>query len=344
MAYTIRLQDPQLTFVAEPGERVLEAALRQGVGLPYGCTQGKCGQCLARLLEGEVGFADDTDVVVGGGDAPPPEVLLCQALPRSDLLLDVSGVELAPPEILRELRCKVERLERLAHDVMRVWLRLPEVPRLHYHAGQYLDILRPGGERRSFSIANAPGSESRLELHIRRVPGGGFSHHVFEEMKVGELLKIDAPLGSFYLRAESERPMVMVGGGTGFAPLKGLVEEAIQLGNGRPLHLYWGVRARRDLYLADLPERWMEEHPWFRFTPVLSEPSADDAWQGRTGWVHEAVVEDYADLSGVDLYVCGPPVMIEAAREAFLARGLPEERLFSDAFEYNSQQARRKAG
>jgi CDP-4-dehydro-6-deoxyglucose reductase len=269
-------------------------------------------------------------------------VLLCQARPQGDLELEVREVEGVAGLVIKTLPARIERIERLAHDVMGLWLKLPKVERLQFLAGQYLDILLSDGRRRSFSLANpphgAPPADALLELHVRLVPGGAFTTEVFERMQPKALLRVQGPLGSFFLREDSTRPVLMIAGGTGFAPLKGMIEHAIAVGSfegsGRTVHLYWGVRAERDLYLADLPARWAREHAWFGWTPVLSEPDA--GWRGRRGWVHDALLEDHATLAGHDVYMAGPPPMCRAARAAFAHAGLPDAQLYYDSFEFSS--------
>ncbi len=220
---------------------------------------------------------------------------------------------------------------------MRLYLKLPNTERLQFLAGQYVDVLLADGRRRGFSLANPPHADDLLELHIRQVPGGFFTGFVFERMKDKALLRFQGPLGTFFLREDSPRPVILIGGGTGFAPLKGMLEHAFHSGWNRPLHLYWGARAKVDLYLDELPRRWIKEHPEFRYTPVLSEPRPEDDWQERTGWVHEAVAADYPDLSGHDVYMSGPPPMIEAARRVFAEQGLPSGQVFYDAFEFSAR-------
>ncbi len=319
-------------FTVEPGETLLGAALRQGIGLPYGCRDGKCGSCAARLIEGRVAYPSSKTAGLEG--QPDDTCLTCQAVPACDLILSVREVSSAALIEVMTLPCRVSRKERLSHDVMRLFLKLPEHQRLQFLAGQYLDFILRDGRRRAFSIANAPHDDNEIELHVRHVPGGEFTAFVFDSMPEKSILRIQGPLGTFVLREDSDRPILMMGGGTGFAPLKGMIEHAIHIGIARPITLYWGVRARRDLYLADLPEVWARRLPGFRFVPVLSE--ADPDWSGRTGYVHTAIVEDHPDLSGFDVYMSGPPVMVEAGRFAFEACGLARERMFSDAFEYAS--------
>jgi CDP-4-dehydro-6-deoxyglucose reductase len=219
---------------------------------------------------------------------------------------------------------------------MRLRLKLPDSERMQFLAGQYIEILLKDGRRRAFSIANAPHDDAYIELHIRLVPGGEFTHQVFEALKPKAMLRIEGPLGSHFLREDSSRPVILMGGGTGFAPLKGMLEHAFHSGIERPLHLFWGVRARRDLYMQALIQAWLTQYPNFHYTPVLSEPAADDQWDGETGLVMDSVARAYPDLSGHDVYMSGPPAMCDAARERFLTLGLPLEQMFSDAFDFGA--------
>jgi CDP-4-dehydro-6-deoxyglucose reductase len=330
MSFKITTEPGGHTFVTKPGETLLQAALRQGVGLPYGCRNGQCGSCMARLVEGRIGYpSGKTDALEGQAE---DACLTCQAVAESDVTLHVAEVQTAAEVEIRTLPCRVARKEQLNHDVMRLRLKLPESQRLQFFAGQYLDFILRDGRRRAFSIANAPHDDEHIELHLRRVPGGEFTDYVFDHMPEKSILRIQAPLGTFFLREDSRRPILLMGGGTGFAPLKGMIEHAFHVGIDRPLWLYWGARSRRDLYLAELPERWAREHANFHYTPVLSEPDPD--WEGRRGFVHEAVIRDHPDMSGFDVYMSGPPAMVQSGRKAFEAAGLSMEHMFSDAFEY----------
>ncbi len=330
MNFRIRTEPADQRFDAAPGETILAAALRQGVGLPYGCRNGTCGACAARLITGQVDYPSDTTSGLEG--KPPGTCLTCQAVPSADLVLGVAPFRGVAQIEVRTLPCRVIRKEHLSPDVVRLCLKLPEQQRLQFFAGQYLDFILRDGRKRAFSIANAPHDDAAIELHVRHVPQGQFTDYVFNDLQEKTILRIQGPLGTFYLREDSDRPLILVGGGTGFAPLKAMIEHAFYVGIERPMQLYWGVRARRDLYLPDLPLAWARAHPHFTYTPVLSEPDPD--WQGRTGFVHEAVAADHPDLSGVDCYLSGPPPMVEAGRRACEARGLPRDHLFSDAFEY----------
>ena len=330
MSFKIHVEPSGHEFSTQTDETVLDAALRQSIGLPYGCRSGNCGNCIGKLVSGSVAYPSRQTAALEGREAD--DCLLCQAVPTSDLTIRVREL-LSPQDIeARMLPCRVVRIDHLAHDVVRLYLKLPEAQRLQFLAGQYLDFVLADGRRRAFSIANAPHDDELIELHIRHVDGGTFTDYVFTKMKEKSILRIQAPLGSFFLREDSDRPIILMGGGTGFAPLKGMIEHAFHVGIERPMHLYWGVRSLRDLYLKGLPETWAKEHSNFHYTPVLSDP--DPGWPGRKGWVHDAVVADHPDLSGYDVYMSGPPVMIEAAMAAFAVCGLDLEHAYSDAFEY----------
>ncbi|MCG5527265.1 MULTISPECIES: CDP-6-deoxy-delta-3,4-glucoseen reductase [Halorhodospira] len=335
MTYTVRFSDGT-EIGAEPDEAVLDAALRQGVSLPYGCRNGVCGTCRAPVRAGEIRYPPGQPKALDDAERAAGLALLCQARPASDLAVDLEplGDAAAPPRILP---ARVARIEHLAPSVCRLFLRLPEDKRLPFRPGQYIDVLLADGERRAFSLASSPLEDDHLELHIRHIPGGRFTDHVFQRMREGELLRIEGPLGQLYLRDDGDRPALLVGGGTGFGPLKGILEHALARGDRRRFHLYWGTRERAGLYLDDLARRWAETYPGVDYTPVLSEPGAEDAWDGRVGWVHEAVVHDHPDLSGFDVYMSGPPPMTEAARAAFLEHGLNPERLFYDAFHFSHE-------
>ncbi|HYN79205.1 MAG TPA: CDP-6-deoxy-delta-3,4-glucoseen reductase, partial [Lamprocystis sp. (in: g-proteobacteria)] len=330
MSFQIRTTPADHQFNCEPGETILSAALRGQVGLPYGCRNGTCGSCAALLVSGQVAYPSGQPEGLAG--KPTGTCLTCQAMPMGNLVLGVAEVKTIALIEVRNLPCRVLRKELLSHDVMRLLLKLPEQQRLQFFAGQYLEFILRDGRRRAFSIANPPHDDAAIELHVRRVPNGEFTRYIFDEMQEKTILRLHGPLGTFTLREDSDRPLLLVGGGTGFAPLKAMIEHAFHVEIERPIHLYWGVRARRDLYLPDLPLAWARAHPNFSYTPVLSEPDPD--WAGRTGFVHQAVAADHPDLSGFDGYLSGPPPMVEAGRIAFTANGLPGGHLYSDAFEF----------
>ena len=314
MPYRVTLLPSSHEFSVAEHESVLDAALRERCSvLPYGCRNGTCGSCMATIQSGELVYPDGRPPGLSEREQAEGKALLCQARPRSDLVIVAREVKTGGDLIVKTLPCRVEQRELLAPDVMRLFLKLPNTERLQFLAGQYVDILLTDGRRRSVSLANPPHADELLELHIRHAPGGFFTDYVFNRMKDKALLRFQGPLGTFVLREDSLRPILLIGGGSGFAPLKGMLEHAFYIGLDRPLHLYWGARAKVDLYLDELPRRWVEEHLNFRYTPVLSEPRPEDQGLDRTGWVHEAVAADYPDLSGYDVYMSGPPPMIAAA-------------------------------
>ncbi len=334
MTCTVCLQPSGRRFGVEKDESVLDAALREGVALPYGCRNGTCGSCRGRIVDGEVEYPDPWPRALSAKEANDRWCLLCQAAPRTDLTLRIEEIAAAADIPVRTLPCRVVSKEQAAHDVVVLQLKLPEGERLQYLPGQYIDIVLRDGRRRSFSLASSPQTSDLLSLHIRQVPGGEFSSYVFNHLRERALLRIRGPLGGFFLREESTRPVILLAGGTGFAPIKSIVEAALRRGSAREMHLYWGVRARRDLYMHALATGWTAAHPGLNYVPVLSEPAGADQWSGRTGFVHQAVLDDFEDLSAFDVYSSGPPVMVDAAWESFEARGLAPEHHYSDAFEF----------
>jgi CDP-4-dehydro-6-deoxyglucose reductase len=334
MPYTVTIHSSGHRFTVEDTESVLDAALRQGIILPYGCRNGACGSCMGTLAAGTVNYPDGTPPALNDSDIAAQKALFCQARPTSDLEITVREVDAARDIEIKTLPCRVERLEHLAHDVIRIYLKLPATERMQFLAGQYIDVLIKDHEPRAFSIANAPHDDEFIELHIRYVDGGLFTDQVFHSMKEKAIWRIRGPLGTFFLREESGRPAILIGGGTGFAPIKGILEHAFETGIDKPMHLFWGVRAMRDLYLDALPQQWLRDHPNFSYTPVLSEPMAEDDWSGATGFVTDAAVQQYPDMSGYDVYMSGPPPMVQAGHALFMQHGLDESRFFSDAFEY----------
>ena len=335
MSYEIHLQPGEHRFSAEPDETLLEAALAAGLLLPHSCRDGACGACKGKILSGEVDYGNVTEGALSAAEREAGYALFCCARARTDLSLEARTVTRAGDIPLRKLPCRVQKLQRLAPDVMLLDLKLPASEAFQFRAGQYIDILLADGRRRSFSIANAPHDGGHIELHVRRIDGGRFTAQVFETMKEKDILRFEGPLGTFWLREESVRPVVLVAGGTGFAPIKSIVEHAMHTGTARPITLYWGARDRAGLYLDELARSWEAALPGFRYVPVLSDELPADAWSGRRGLVHRAVLDDHADLSGVDVYACGAPAMIDAARRDFTTtRGLPEARFFADAFTF----------
>jgi len=331
MSRQITIRPSGHVFQAQDSETVLEAALREGYMLPYGCRNGACGSCKGKVVEGTVDHGKSLDSVLSAAERALGSALFCQARPQSDLVIECREIGAVRDIPVKTLPCRVQTLERVAPDVMRLRLRLPAAERLQFLAGQYIDILLKDGTRRSLSMANPPHDDGLLELHLRNY-GGPFSEHVFTRMKEKDILRFEGPLGTFYLREDSDKPVVLLAGGTGFAPIKAIIEHAIHHKIKRPMTLYRGARQSADLYLNELPESWQREHG-ITYVPVLSDAPADDAWTGRRGLVHQAVVEDLPDLSGHEVYACGAPAMIEAAHRDFCTRcGLPESAFYADAF------------
>jgi len=328
----VRLEPSGHTFSVAEGETVLEAALRQGIGLPYGCRNGACGACKGMLRAGELAYGDYQERALHPQEMAAGKALTCCTRPLTDIVFEVRELAGAKDLAIRTMPARVEKVEKPADDVAILYLKLPAGERLQFLAGQYVDILLKDGKRRSFSMANAPHDDQFLQLHVRKSPGGAFSRLVFEEMKERAILRFEGPLGTFYLREDGGKPILFVAGGTGFAPIKAIIEHAFEIGIAGPMVLYWGARSRKDLYMPDLPVAWQEAHPDFTYIPVLSDPLPGDAWQGRTGLVHQAVLDDFPDLSGYQVYACGAPAMTDVARATFVERGLPGDEFYCDAF------------
>lgn len=334
MSYQVTLQPSGHTFSADPEQTLLAAADAAGFTLPYGCRNGACSVCKVLVLEGQVDHGESQEWGLPAAQRAEGKALLCCAKARSDLVLETKEVTVKRDIPVKTLPCRVHRMEKLAPDIIALWLKLPANERLQFIAGQYIEFILKDGGRRAFSLANAPHDDETLEVHIRLVPGGQFTGHVFDGMKEKDILRFEGPLGTFYLREESTKPMILLAGGTGFAPIKSLVEHIIHSKIERPVHIYWGAKDKAGLYLPDLPQQWAAEHAQITFVPVLSDATAADQWSGRTGLVHKAVLEDFADLSGFQVYACGAPVMIDAAQKDFAAAGLPEEEFFADSFTF----------
>ena len=335
MPFEITIKPSEHRFACDDGETVLAAAMRADLMIPYGCRNGACGTCKGKILEGEVDYGMHQSGALTEQDKAKGLALFCVAKPRSPLAIEVREVRRAGDIQIRKLPCRVEKIDKVADDVAIISLKLPANERLQYLAGQYIDLLLKDGRRRSFSLATPPEDDALLQLHVRHVPGGYFSAQLFNEFKGREILRFEGPYGMFYLREDSDKPIIFVAGSTGFAPIKALIEHAFHHSVSRPMVLYWGVRALRDLYLPELPGEWQKQHKNFTFIPVLSDPLPEDQWPGRTGFVHQAVMADFPDLSGYQVYACGGPAMIEAARSEFTeSRGLPADQFFADSFTY----------
>ena len=336
MSFNITLQPSGHEFSAKEGESVLDAGLNHGLSLPYGCRNGACGACAGQIVSGEVDYEDRNTSCLSAEDKAAGKVLCCQARPKGDVVINVREISSTAEIKPKIMPARVNSVEKLSHDVMKLELKLPESQRMQFLAGQYIEILLKGGKRRAFSIANAPHQDDVIVLHIRHVPGGLFSGHVFEEMKEKALLRVEGPFGGFYLQEESDRPIIMIGGGTGYAPINGMLEHAHSLEMKNQFHLFCGVRAKRDIYMQEQASSLTDRMKNLTFVPVLSDAEAADDWSGETGFVHEAVLKQFSDLSAFDIYMSGPPPMINAAKAAFIKQGAIEDQMYSDAFEYSA--------
>ncbi|MFZ2163097.1 MAG: CDP-6-deoxy-delta-3,4-glucoseen reductase [Sideroxyarcus sp.] len=329
MSFKTTIHPSNHTFPVDTGETILEAALAHGITLPYSCRDGACGVCKGKVLQGSVDHGKAQPFALSEEEKAAGKALFCCARPLSDLVVESHEVTSAREIIVKTLPCRVEKMTRLTNDVMALYLKLPANERLQFLAGQYIDILQKEGKPRSFSLANAPHDDALLELHVRNIAGGTFTSHVFNGMKERDILRIKGPLGNFFLHEDSPKPVIFVASGTGFAPIKAIIEHAQHIGFKREMHFYWGVRLQSDFYMLDKVKEW--EAQGIKFTPVVS----DEPWNGRVGFVHQAVLDDFKDLSGYEVYACGAPVVVEAAHREFTAqRGLQNESFHSDVFTF----------
>ena len=332
--YKVRIE-PHGRYIAVSAERsVLEGALAAGLNLPHSCKSGHCASCRARLRSGQIDYPQGIPAGLTAPEIESGHILLCQARARSDLVVEARFVASVADVEIKTLPCRIARLQPLAPDVMQVFLRLPAVETLRFHPGQYLDILLEGGRRRSFSIASPPHDSDLLELHVRRVVGGEFTERLFHVSAVGSLLRLEGPIGQFVYQEDPQRPLLMIAGGTGFAPLKSMLRHILEGGSERPIHLYWGARQAWDVYEEGVVLGWVRKCPQLKFTAVLSEAEQAQASHHRLGWVHEIVLADHPSLAPFDVYAAGPPALIEAIRTTFPRQGVQEGHLFFDSFDY----------
>jgi CDP-4-dehydro-6-deoxyglucose reductase len=333
MTHRITLQPSGNSFDTRDGESILEAALRQGLILAYGCKSGACGSCKAKLIDGEIDQGAHQATALSTTEFAAGMRLLCCARATGDCIIAARVVQSGADIRIRTLPCRVEHIDRPAADVAVLRLKLPANDEFEFLAGQYIDMLLKDGRRRSFSLANPPHQRGLIELHVRAMPGGAFSQLVWNSLKPRDILRFEGPFGVFFLRQDSPKHVILLASGTGFAPIKAIVQHAFEEAPRRQMVLYWGGRRRSDLYALDLAETWAREHDNFRFVPVLSEPDPADDWLGRTGLVHEAVLDDFVDLESYQVYACGNPLMIEAAQRDFTRlRSLPTDEFYCDKF------------
>lgn len=339
-AFHITIEPSGREFTVSAGETILAAGIAQGINLPYGCKDGACGSCKCKKVSGSVTHGAHQSKALSDAEEAQGFVLTCSARPTSDVVLESRQVTLAGAFAIKKMPTRIKLMEKKSPDVMRLLLQMPANEVFAYHAGQYIEFLLQGGLRRSYSMASAPHLiDQGLELHIRHMPGGTFTDQVFGRMKERDILRIEGPYGSFYLREDSDKPIVLLASGTGFAPVKAIIERLQFKGITRPATLYWGGRRPLDLYMSDWLQAKLTELPNLRYVPVVSDAQPEDHWQGRTGFVHRAVLQDLPDLSGHQVYACGAPIVVDSARADYLAAGLPEDEFYADAFTSEADKA-----
>jgi CDP-4-dehydro-6-deoxyglucose reductase len=338
----ISIANSSRSFEAAADQPLLEAASDAALNLPHRCKGGNCGACKARLVRGEIHYPNGPPLGLSVAEIAAGLILLCQARARTDLCIETFEMRAADSVTTKRLPCRIERAVPLSHDVMGLFLRLPIAEEFTFQAGQYIDILLPGGRRRSFSIASPPHDARPLELHVRRVAGGEFTDRLFHEDMRLSLLTIEGPLGNFAYRprAANAAPLLLIGGGTGIAPLFSILRHLIENGVQRDMQLYWGVRSECDLYAHATLEQLSRRAASLAYVPVLSE--ATPGWRGAKGWVHEAAFKGIQDLEAIEVYAAGPPAMIAAIQREYDSRGSAKTRLYFDSFDYASDTLERQ--
>jgi CDP-4-dehydro-6-deoxyglucose reductase len=343
MAFQIVVQPSGRSFTVEGDETLLSAGIRQGLNMPYGCKDGACGSCKCKKISGEVQLGNYQTKALSDKERAQGLVLTCCATALSDVVLESKQVTSADAFPMKKMPVRIASMEKVSSDVMRIFLQLPATELMQYHAGQYVEFLLRDGSRRAYSMANAPhtlaADAPKVELHIRHMPGGKFTDHVFGAMKEKDIQRVEGPQGSFYLREESATPIVLLASGTGFAPIKALIEHMQHKGITRPTRLYWGGRRPSDLYLNDWVLAQLPLMPHLQYIPVVSDALPEDAWSGRTGFVHMAVLQDTPSLAAYQVYACGAPIVVDSAKRDYVASGLLEDDFFADSFTSEADKA-----
>jgi CDP-4-dehydro-6-deoxyglucose reductase len=319
MTYTITLSPSGHQFSCEDDQELLKAGLEAGFLIPFSCRSGMCLTCRGKVLHGEVDHGDSHVKYLSLEDRANGLLLLCSARPRSDLHLQIEETDPNHGNLAKKLPARVIDIKTPAADIKILTLGLPANEPMHFRAGQFIDILVEGGNRRSYSIASVPKAAGvrQIELHIRHLPGGLFTDFVFDRLKLRDILQIEMPLGNCFLREDSKKPMIALASGTGFAPIKSMLQYCVDRHLQRSIHLYWGCRQLADLYELEWVKAFVREHSQIDFIPVLSDALDSDHWSGRTGLVHQFVMQDHPNLLGYEVYACGSPLMVESAREDF---------------------------
>ena len=341
-SFQITIEPSQRTFTVSEGETLLAGGIRAGINLPYGCKDGACGSCKCQKVSGTVTHGPHQLKALSEEEEANGMVLTCCATASSDVVLASRQVTAEGAYPIKKMPTRISLMEKKSDDVIRLLLQLPANEPFPFHAGQYIEFLLKDGVRRSYSMANAPHTlvaGSGMELHIRHMPGGLFTDQVFGSMKERDIMRIEGPYGSFYLREDSAKPIILLASGTGFAPVKAMLEHMLFKGINRPTRLYWGGRRPADLYMSDWLSTQLAAMPNLRFVPVVSDARAADDWHGRTGFVHQAVLQDVPDLSGHQVYACGAPVVVQAAQRDYLRAGLPADEFYADAFTSEADKA-----
>ena len=327
--YKIKIQSSGLEFHVKPSQTILEGAIASGITLPYGCQDGACGSCKGKVISGKYFLNEYQSSALTDSDIKAGNTLYCKSMAQEDLVIEPNIPEVYDQYSPKVLPVKVESLTRLNHDVMQMFLKLPAKETFRFKAGQYIEFIMGDGSRRAFSMANAP-LDSKIELHLRLIEGGKFTSFVFNEMKEKSIHRIEGPIGQFYLR-DSEKPIIFIAGGTGFAPIKSIIEDMIANKNKRKIYLYRGVRSGKDFYMNELVNDWIKKLEGLTYIPVVEDGLSEDA---RSGYVHHAVLEDFKNLNDIQVYCCGAPGLVENAFKDLTKSGLPDDQFFADAFTF----------
>lgn len=333
MSFEIKIADTDIAITANENETILAALNRAGFEVPYSCNKGVCGSCQGKIISGtcnpmSAGEGISQEELNNG------QALFCTAIPNSNLVIKPSRIKNREVQEVKKYSLKLSKITKVARDVTVLQMRMPIGQRAKFKAGQYLEVTLPDGQKRNYSMANIPSADA-IELHVREVPGGKFSSEMMPTLKTGDVLDIEFPKGEFYIRADesTSKPKILLASGTGYAPIQSIIQALAKSNSLNDVTCYWGGRTKQDLYALDKINALIEKHPQLKFIPVLSEPIAEDDWRGRTGFVHQAVMEDFPNLSEYEVYACGSPLMVNAARADFQSKcGLQLINFYSDAF------------